>query len=146
MIFINYIKSILYPFYKEKRLKEIFKILNFENQNSAMLVGGCVRNFLNKEPIGDIDIATTIKPQEIVDLEKPEDEDITLKWNEMMDRANKEAPAAVKMEQATAQLKDWKEKLVAFNKKVPQPEDKPVEIIQEDLQKKMKLIMVEMYQ
>ncbi len=66
MIFINYIKSILYPFYKEKRLKEIFKILNFENQNSAMLVGGCVRNFLNKEPIGDIDIATTVKPQEIV--------------------------------------------------------------------------------
>ena len=77
-----------------------------------------------------------IKPQEIVDLEKPEDEDITLKWNEMMDRANKEATAAVKMEQATAQLKDWKEKLDAFNKKVPQPEDKPVEIIQEDLQKK----------
>ena len=73
-----------------------------------------------------------IKPQEIVDLEKPEDEDITLKWNEMMDRANKEATAAVKMEQATAQLKDWKEKLDAFNKKVPQPEDKPVEIIQED--------------
>jgi len=73
------------------------------------------------------------KPQEVIDLEKPEDEDITLKWNEMMDKANAEVNASVKMDQATAQLKDWKEKLDSFNSKVPKPEaEAPVEIIQED--------------
>tara|TARA_B100000575_G_scaffold273938_1_gene257289 strand:+ start:4296 stop:6866 length:2571 start_codon:yes stop_codon:yes gene_type:complete len=72
------------------------------------------------------------KPQEIVDLEKPDDEGVDLKWNAVMQRAD----AAAKMDEATEQLKEWKEKLEAFNKKVPKPEDKPVEIIQEDLQKK----------
>ena len=69
------------------------------------------------------------KPQEIVDLEKPDDEDITLKWNEMMDKSN----AAENMEKATAQLQEWKDKLEAFNNKVPQPNaEAPVEIIQQD--------------
>ena len=69
------------------------------------------------------------KPQEIVDLEKPDDEDITLKWNEMMDKSN----AAENMEKATAQLQEWKDKLEAFNNKVPQPNaEVPVEIIQQD--------------
>ena len=69
------------------------------------------------------------KPQEIVDLEKPDDEDITLKWNEMMDKSN----AAENMEKATAQLQEWKDKLEAFNSKVPQPNaEAPVEIIQQD--------------
>tara|TARA_Y100001938_G_scaffold137938_1_gene202792 strand:+ start:2152 stop:4782 length:2631 start_codon:yes stop_codon:yes gene_type:complete len=73
-----------------------------------------------------------IKPQEIVDLEKPDDEGIDLKWNAVMDKQN----SAERMEQATQQLKEWKEKLDAFNAKVPKPEDRPVEIIQEDPQKK----------
>ena len=69
------------------------------------------------------------KPQTIVDLEKPDDEDITLKWNEMMDKSN----AAENMEKATAQLQEWKDKLEAFNNKVPQPNaEAPVEIIQQD--------------
>ena len=68
------------------------------------------------------------KPQEIVDLEKPDEEDVTLKWNEMMDKAD----AAEKMEQATEQLREWKDKLESFNSKVEKPEDRPVEIIQED--------------
>ena len=68
------------------------------------------------------------KPQEIVDLEKPDDEGIDLKWNAMMDKSD----AAAKMEQATQQLQEWKDKLEAFNSKVEKPEDKPVEIIQED--------------
>ena len=68
------------------------------------------------------------KPQAIVDLEKPDDEDVTLKWNEMMAKANAQA----KMENATNQLKDWKEKLDVFNSKVERDTDKPVEIIQED--------------
>jgi len=67
------------------------------------------------------------KPQTVIDLEKPDDEDVTLKWNEMMNKQD----AAAKMEQATEQLKEWKEKLEAFNSKVEKPEDKPVEIIQE---------------
>jgi len=69
-----------------------------------------------------------IKPQEIVDLEKPDDEGVDLKWNEMMSKSN----AADRMEQATEQLKEWKDKLESFNQKVPKPVDKPVEIIQEE--------------
>jgi len=72
------------------------------------------------------------KPQEIVDLEKPDDEGIDLKWNAMMGKAD----TVGRMEEATQRLKEWQDKLEAFNKKVPQPEEKPVEIIQEDLQKK----------
>jgi hypothetical protein len=67
------------------------------------------------------------RPQEILDLEKPDDEDVTLKWNDVINKQN----AAAKMEQATEQLREWKEKLEAFNSKVEKPEDKPVEIIQE---------------
>jgi hypothetical protein len=67
------------------------------------------------------------KPQEIVDLEKPDEEDVTLKWNEMIGKANE----AARMEKATEQLKEWKEKLEAFNSKVEKPEAKPVEIVQE---------------
>ena len=69
-----------------------------------------------------------LKPQEIVDLEKPDDEDITLKWNEAMVKAN----AHEKMEEATNQLREWKQKLDQFNSKVEKPEPKPLEIIQED--------------
>jgi len=68
------------------------------------------------------------KPQEVIDLEKPDEEDVTLKWNAMMDKSD----AVAKMEEATEQLQEWKEKLEAFNKKVPKPEIKTVEIIQED--------------
>ena len=68
------------------------------------------------------------KPQELVDLEKPDEEGIDLKWNEAMAKQTNE-----KIAKANAQLKDWKEKLEAFNSKVPKPEaEAPVEIIQED--------------
>ena len=66
-----------------------------------------------------------LPPEEVLDLEKPDDEDITLKWNEAMAKRQKET-----MEQATTQLKDWQEKLETFNKKVPKTESKHVEIIQ----------------
>ncbi len=69
------------------------------------------------------------KPQEIVDLEKPDEEDVTLKWNEMFNKQD----AVQRMEQATEQLQEWKDKLDAFNSKVPKPDaEAPVEIIQED--------------
>ena len=67
------------------------------------------------------------RPQEIVDLEKPDEEDVTLKWNEMIGKANE----AARMEKATEQLREWKDKLEAFNSKVPKPDpEAPVEIIQ----------------
>ena len=69
------------------------------------------------------------KPQEVIDLEKPDEEGIDLKWNEMMAKSD----AAAKMEEATAQLQEWKEKLESFNAKVPKPNaEAPVEIIQEN--------------
>jgi hypothetical protein len=68
------------------------------------------------------------RPQEIVDLEKPDEEDVTLKWNEMISKAKEEAAK----ENAEKQLKEWKSKLEVFNAKVPKPEEKPVEIIQEE--------------
>jgi len=67
------------------------------------------------------------KPQEVIDLEKPDEEGIDLKWNAMMDKSD----AAAKMEQATQQLQDWKAKLELFNSKI-EKQDKPVEIIQQD--------------
>ena len=67
------------------------------------------------------------KPQEVIDLEKPDDEGIDLKWNEAMAQKTNE-----KMEKATSQLKEWKEKLDKFNSKVPKPNaEVPVEIIQQ---------------
>ena len=70
-----------------------------------------------------------IKPPEIVDLEKPDEEDVTLKWNEMFNKKD----AAERMDQATSQLQEWKDKLESFNAKVPKPSaEMPVEIIQED--------------
>ncbi len=67
MFLINNIKKILFPFYKEKKIREIFQILNSDKKNNAMLVGGCVRNFLNNDRIGDIDIATIFTPEEIIE-------------------------------------------------------------------------------
>jgi hypothetical protein len=69
-----------------------------------------------------------IKPQEIVDLEKPDDAGVDLKWNDMMSKSN----TADRMEEATEQLKEWKNKLDSFNKKIPKPSQRAVEIIQED--------------
>ena len=66
MFLINNIKKILFPFYKEKKIKEIFQILNSDKKNNGMLVGGCVRNFLNNERIGDVDIATIFTPIEVI--------------------------------------------------------------------------------
>ena len=71
-----------------------------------------------------------LPPEEVLDLEKPDDEDVTLKWNEAMNKNQK-----MKMEQATEQLKDWQEKLQAFKTKVPQPEQKDIEIIQKKTEK-----------
>jgi hypothetical protein len=72
-----------------------------------------------------------LPPEEVLDLEKPDEEGIDLKWNEAMTKKQND-----RMEQATAQLKDWQEKLDAFNKKVPQPSTQAVEIIQKKTEDK----------
>ncbi len=66
MLIVNNIKKFLFPFYKNKNIKEIFVNLNDKNKNNVMLVGGCVRNYLNNEQIGDIDLATTLTPGEVI--------------------------------------------------------------------------------
>jgi len=66
MLLINNIRKILFPFYKEKKLREVFQILNSDKKSNAMLVGGCVRNFLNNEKVGDIDLATIFTPGEVI--------------------------------------------------------------------------------
>ena len=86
---------------------------------AVLLLIAANQSFLRRFPV------KAPKPQEVIDLEKPDEEDVTLKWNEMIDKAKEQAAK----ENAEKQMKDWKEKLDAFNKKVPQPEDKPVEII-----------------
>ena len=53
--------------------KDILQLLNSTNPQSAMLVGGCVRDFLMYERISDdTDISTTLTPNEV--------KDILLKW------------------------------------------------------------------
>ena len=62
---ISKLKKIFFPFYKSKELKKFFKIINKDTEKktqTAMFVGGCVRKFLNNEIIDDIDIATTLSP------------------------------------------------------------------------------------
>ncbi|MEK9700316.1 MAG: hypothetical protein VW270_31330, partial [Candidatus Poseidoniales archaeon] len=88
---------------------------------AVLLLIAANQSFLRRFPV------KAPKPQEIVDLEKPDEEDVTLKWNEMIDKAKEQAAK----ENAEKQLKEWQDKLEAFNKKVPQPEQKPVEIVQE---------------
>jgi len=88
---------------------------------AVLLLIAANQSFLRRFPV------KSPKPQEIVDLEKPDEEDVTLKWNEMIDKAKEQAAK----ENAEKQLKEWQDKLETFNKKVPQPEQKPVEIVQE---------------
>ncbi len=66
MQIVDNIKNFLFPFYKNKKIREIFVHLNKNNENNVMLVGGCVRNYLNNEQIGDIDLATTLTPGEVI--------------------------------------------------------------------------------
>ncbi len=66
--FIKKIKRNLFPFYKNKELKFVFKTLQqgFTNDKVvARFVGGCVRKYLTKDLIDDIDIATTLDTDEI---------------------------------------------------------------------------------
>ena len=68
------------------------------------------------------------KPQEIIDLEKPDDDGIILELKQAS--ANKKTSDHIEK-----QIKDWQEKLKKFNEKAPKPTDKPVEVIVEQPKK-----------
>jgi poly(A) polymerase len=66
--FIKTIKRNLFPFYRDKKLKLVFKILQegmAKDTVVARFVGGCVRKHLTDDIIDDIDIATTLSTSEI---------------------------------------------------------------------------------
>ena len=66
--FLKNIKSFIFPFYRNKDLKFIFKKLQEgipESKTAARFVGGCVRKYLSHEKIDDIDIATILTTDQI---------------------------------------------------------------------------------
>ena len=66
--FLKYIKSYIFPFYRNSDLKLIFKKLQDgipEEKIAARFVGGCVRKHLLNEKIDDIDIATILNVDQI---------------------------------------------------------------------------------
>jgi len=66
--FLKNIKNFIFPFYRNKDLKFIFKKLQDgipENKIAARFVGGCVRKYLSKQKIDDIDIATILTTDQI---------------------------------------------------------------------------------
>ena len=66
--FVQKLKRIFFPFYKNKDLKFIFKKLQHgipEKKIAARFVGGCVRKYLLNEKIDDIDIATILTTDQI---------------------------------------------------------------------------------
>ena len=68
--FIKKIKRNLFPFYNNKELKFVFKKMQegFPNETvTARFVGGCVRKYLTNNEIDDIDIATILTTEEIIE-------------------------------------------------------------------------------
>jgi len=66
--FIKLIRRNLFPFYKNKKIKFVFKTLQdgfAKDIVVARFVGGCVRKFLTNDTIDDIDIATILSTSEI---------------------------------------------------------------------------------
>jgi len=66
--FIKIIKKNLFPFYRDKKLKFVFKTLQdgfTKDVVVARFVGGCVRKHLTNGVIDDIDIATILSTDEI---------------------------------------------------------------------------------
>ncbi len=68
--FLQNIKKLIFPFYKNKDLKFIFKKLQDgipKDKVAARFVGGCVRKYLSNEKIDDIDVATILTTDQIKD-------------------------------------------------------------------------------
>ena len=67
MNILHSIKKLFFPFYKSESIKQILQTLNGDSKKQkAMFVGGCVRKYLLNQEIDDIDIATTLTPEEII--------------------------------------------------------------------------------
>ena len=74
--FLKNIKNFIFPFYRNKDLKLIFKILQKgypKDKIVARFVGGCVRKYLSNEKIDDIDIATILTTDQIKEKFKDTD-------------------------------------------------------------------------
>ena len=99
---------------------------------AVLLLVAANQSLLRRFPV------TPPKPQEVIDLEKPDEEDVALKWKETIEKTS----AHNKMDKATQQLKDWQDKLNAFNDKLEKPEAKPLEIVQEDSNDSLSLIHI----
>ncbi len=51
--------------------KKIFKAINtFSSSSEVRYVGGCLRKIINKETVDDIDLATNLNPQEVIEALK----------------------------------------------------------------------------
>jgi len=56
---------------RDKKVEKIFSaIFKFSKKSEARYVGGCIRKILNYEEIDDIDIATNLNPNEVIDAFK----------------------------------------------------------------------------
>src|SRR5690606_13555469 len=55
--------------FRDPALRRIMDVLNAEG-GEARVVGGAVRNALMGMPVGDIDVATTLRPEEVVERAK----------------------------------------------------------------------------
>ncbi len=74
--FLENLKNFIFPFYRNKDLKLIFKKLQDgipEDKIAARFVGGCVRKYLSNEKIDDIDIATILTTDQIKEKFKDTD-------------------------------------------------------------------------
>ncbi len=68
IFYLTKIKKFFFPFYNKKELREVFDILEKDEEKEvAMYVGGCVRKFLKNEEIDDIDIATILTPEKVIE-------------------------------------------------------------------------------
>tara|TARA_B100000700_G_scaffold182459_1_gene201343 strand:- start:1050 stop:2297 length:1248 start_codon:yes stop_codon:yes gene_type:complete len=78
MNILSALENLFFPFYRSKNIKRVFSILHSgEDKTQAMFVGGCVRKYLLKEKIDDIDIATILTPDQVI--EKFQNSDIEVK-------------------------------------------------------------------
>ena len=68
MNILSALENLFFPFYRSKNIKRVFSILHSgEDKTQAMFVGGCVRKYLLKEKIDDIDIATILTPDQVIE-------------------------------------------------------------------------------
>ena len=84
--FIKKIKRKLFPFYKSKELKFVFKTLQGDiSQDTvvARFVGGCVRKYLSNEAIDDIDVATILTTDEV--RERFINTNFKVKWKDLIE-------------------------------------------------------------